>query len=307
MAAALLEVRGLGVTLGGARLVREVDLTCSAGRVHALVGESGSGKSTVARALLGLLPEGAVVTGTASFEGAELFGLPPAARAALRGRRLALVPQEALSSLDPVMSIGAQVQETLRVHQPALATEVQAVALLASVGLPEGPALLRAYPHQLSGGMKQRVLVGLALACGPALLIADEPTTALDAAVRRQVLALLRSLALERGLAVLIITHDLGSVESVADEVSVLYAGSVVEQGGVGLLEHPRHPYTQALLAARPGPGGFKPLRGVAASPAEVIEGCAFAPRCDRATGACRAAQPLRDGVACVHPLEGAS
>lgn len=304
----LLQVRALQVRLGRSFLVRDVSFELRAGQVHALVGESGSGKTSVAKALVGLLPSKAVVQGSMLLEGTELVGLGSKAQAALRGRRVALIPQEALSSLNPVLTVSAQLLETLRVHQPAQATPAAAIALLEAVGLPSPPQVMAAYPHQLSGGMRQRVLVAAALACGPSLLIADEPTTALDAALKTEVLALFRSLARLKNLGILVISHDLDAMERAADSLSVLYAGRVVEQGSVQVLQRPRHPYTQALLQARPGAQGFRAIAGMAPSADDELVGCPFRPRCAQAGAGCEVlpvleALPGSSHVACVHPV----
>jgi oligopeptide/dipeptide ABC transporter ATP-binding protein len=290
---ALLEVRSLAVTLGAARLVRDVSLAVASGQVHALIGESGCGKSSTARALLGLSPTGAVVSGTVTVDGA-----------APRRGLVTMVPQDAQSALNPVMSVGEQLFEALTVHQGLTGPAMRdaALVLLGAVGLTEGQALLRAFAHQLSGGMRQRVLIAAALAASPRVLVADEPTAALDAALRAQVLQLFKSLAATRGLAVLLITHELAAVELAASEVSVMYAGTIVEQGACAtVLSRPRHPYTRALLAARPS-AGFHPIEGVAPSATAVVEGCSFRPRCGRAGQGCLVSPPLAGGVACVNP-----
>jgi oligopeptide/dipeptide ABC transporter ATP-binding protein len=292
--AALLEVRSLSVTLGPALLVRDVSLCVAAGTVHALIGESGCGKTSAARAMIGLQPEGAVVGGSTLVD-----GRPP------RPGPLTLIPQDAQGALNPVLSVGDQLGEALLVHQGlrGQAHREAAGALLEAVGLGgEGAALLRAFPHQLSGGMRQRVLVAAALAARPLVLIADEPTTALDAALRVQVLELFRALAVGRGLAVLLITHELEAVERACDELSVMYAGRVVEQGATAaVLAAPRHPYTRALLAARPS-AGLHPIDGLAPTPTDRPRGCAFRPRCARALSACVAPPELALGVACFNP-----
>ncbi len=287
-----LEVQHLKVALGPALLVRDASLRVEPGQLHALVGESGSGKTSLARALVGLAPAGATVTGRVELEGVEW-----------PQRGVVWVPQDAASSLNPAMSVRAHLAEAISVHQPhrgaALASEV--VALLTSVGFDVDPTLLDKFPHQLSGGMRQRVLLAAALGARPSVMIADEPTTALDGPLRAQILDELKALARSRGLAVLLITHDLASVARAADQVSVMYAGVTVEHGPTArLLEAPRHPYSRALLDAR----AFKPIAGVAPSPSQELPGCRFAPRCGRALQRCSAAAPAFEaGLACFNPV----
>jgi oligopeptide/dipeptide ABC transporter ATP-binding protein len=288
-----LVVDRLGVTLGPAVLVRDVSLTVTPGVLHALIGESGSGKTSVARALCALAPAGAEVTGRALLDGLDVL--------AQRSPRVVWVPQDALGALDPVQSVGGHLAEALEVHRgvrgPARQGEV--AALLASVGLEGEARLLGQFPHQLSGGMRQRVLLAAALAADPSVLLADEPTTALDEPLRVQLLELLRGLAAQRGMGVVVITHDLGLVAQHAHQVSVMYGGTVVEHGlASAVCSRPRHPYTRALLAAR----AFEALAGAAPSATEALPGCRFAPRCARVSPACQA-PPVFDGaVACFHP-----
>ncbi|MFO0596882.1 MAG: ABC transporter ATP-binding protein [Myxococcaceae bacterium] len=280
------------VTLDGARLVDDLSLQLDAGQVHGVVGESGSGKTIAALSVLGLVPEGCEVAGTVTLDGQPLQGR----------RGVAMVLQEPLSALNPVLSIGAQLRETLAVHhgQPS-----NAAALLAEVGLGDAEALLRAYPHQLSGGQRQRVAIACALAAAPKVLIADEPTTALDASMKLVVLKLFAALAKQRRVAVWLITHDLLSLRGVADRLTVMYAGRAVEQGAAAdVLDRPRHPYTHALLAAAPSrtaPGGALPvIEGQPPSPREALPGCRFQPRCARRIDRCAAERPpLLEGVAC--------
>jgi oligopeptide/dipeptide ABC transporter ATP-binding protein len=288
-----LVVDRLGVTLGPAVLVRDASLTVSAGRLHALIGESGSGKTSVARALCGLAPTGALVSGRALLDGVDVLERTSA--------RVVWVPQDALGALDPSQSVEGHLAEALAVHRGLRGEPChrEVVALLAAVGLSGEPRLLRQFPHQLSGGMRQRVLLAAALAADPKVLLADEPTTALDEPLRLQVLALLRSLAEARGMGVVVITHDLGLVAQHADEVSVMYAGTVVEHGaGPTLLARPRHPYTRALIDAR----AFVALPGVAPQATEQLEGCRFRPRCPRASTACARVPSFEADVACFHP-----
>ncbi|MEW5743678.1 MAG: ABC transporter ATP-binding protein [Myxococcota bacterium] len=304
------EVRGLSVELDGAKLLDGLSLSIDEGRLHGLVGESGSGKTTAANAMLRLLPAGAKTRGSAVVGGVDLIALSDAALQRARGRTVAMMLQEPLAALNPVLTVGAHLEETLEVHHrlPKAELRRRAVALLEEVGLPDAQARLKAYPHQLSGGQRQRVLLAAALACEPALLIADEPTTALDASMKGVVLALIRSTAERRKLAVLLITHDLSAVRDVCRDVSVLYAGRLVEQGPVEqVFTRPRHPYTHALLAARPDPmrrGALEAIAGVVPGPGEDVPGCRFHPRCPRAEARCRTEAPVfAVGTACHFPL----
>ena len=291
----LLEIRALSVDLpapgGSIHALRRVDLTVRRGTIHGLIGESGCGKTMTAMALLGLLPRGAQIKADRfAFDGMELRDTA----ASLRGRRIALISQDPAAALNPVLTIHRQIDDVLRAHHalPRAARHARAVELLAATGLPEPERVLHSYPHQLSGGMQQRVVIAQALATGADLLIADEPTTALDVTIGAQVLALLRSLVQTRGLTILMITHDMDVVAEVCDSATVLYAGTSVEDGPVAeVLAHPRHPYTRALLAALPdaSPHGAKlaAIEGRIPPPAELITGCAFAPRCAVARAEC--------------------
>jgi peptide/nickel transport system ATP-binding protein len=286
--------------------VNDVSFELAAGRTLGLVGESGCGKSLTAMSLLRLLPEPKVrVTGgRILFEGQDLATLPEPALRALRGNRVAVVFQEPATALNPVRTVGDQVGEPLRVHR-GLSREAarrRAVELLAAVGIPSPAERAAAYPHQLSGGMKQRVVIAMALACDPALLIADEPTTALDVTVQAQILELLGRLRRERGMALLLITHDLGVVAETCDEVAIMYAGRVVERGAVAdVFARPRHPYTRGLLGvlheleARGGAVARRALHeipGTVPPVGQVPVGCAFADRCGRAAPRCRVEVP---------------
>ena len=291
---ALLSVRDLSVTFaGGVAAVRDLSFTVDAGEVVGVVGESGSGKTATALAVLGLLPRSAVVEGSVWWKGS------PMSAAAVRGREVGMVFQEPVSSLNPVRSVGAQVAEVLRVHEGLgrRAAADRAAELLAMVGL-RSPS---SYPHELSGGMCQRAMIAMAIACGPDLLIADEPTTALDVTVQAQVLDVLARVRSELGMAMLLITHDLGVVAGVADRVVVMYAGSQVEAGAVDdVFASPRHPYTAGLLASLPSLVGNGPLAGIGGtppSPMALPSGCPFHPRCPiaRAPGVCSdVVPPLR-------------
>ena len=252
----LLEIRGLSVTIptpeGDVHAVRAVDLEIGRGDIHGLIGESGSGKTMTGMAMLGLVPKGSRM-GAARFhfDGQDLR--QQASR--LRGRRIGMISQDPAAALNPVLSIRRQIDDVLRTHRdlPRVARRAEALALLAATGLPDPEKVLRSYPHQLSGGMQQRVVIAQALATGADFLIADEPTTALDVSVAMQVLALLRRLVAERNLTVLMITHDMDVIAEACDRVTVLYAGRSVETGPVEeVLHRPAHPYTRALLAALP-------------------------------------------------------
>ncbi len=252
----LLEIRGLSVTIptpeGDVHAVRAVDLEIGRGDIHGLIGESGSGKTMTGMAMLGLVPKGSRI-GAARFhfDGQDLR--QQASR--LRGRRIGMISQDPAAALNPVLSIRRQIDDVLRTHRdlPRVARRAEALALLAATGLPDPEKVLRSYPHQLSGGMQQRVVIAQALATGADFLIADEPTTALDVSVAMQVLALLRRLVAERNLTVLMITHDMDVIAEACDRVTVLYAGRSVETGPVEeVLHRPAHPYTRALLAALP-------------------------------------------------------
>ncbi|MDR6358142.1 ABC-type glutathione transport system ATPase component [Pseudomonas psychrotolerans] len=252
----LLEVRGLTVHYQGEAAVQPLDFTLAAGETLALVGESGCGKSTTALALMGLLPDTARVAGSILFEGTDLLALRPRQLRRLQGSRLAMVFQEPLSSLNPVLTLGEQLVETLRQHTDLSRRQAltRAEELLAQVRLPRPATHLREYPQQLSGGQRQRVLIAMAIACQPRLLIADEPTTALDVTVQAQILELLDSLRRELDMGLLLITHDLGVVAQQADRVIVMHDGEVLETGRTAqVFAQPRHPYTRGLVAASLG------------------------------------------------------
>jgi oligopeptide transport system ATP-binding protein len=295
----LLEVEGLHVRLptaaGLATVVDGVDFAVEPGEVFGVAGESGSGKTMSMLALLGLLPEGARVEGSARFGGRDLLRLPRKELREVSGRELAMVFQDPLTSLHPMLSVGKQLTEHVRRHLglDRRAAEARARELLDEVRIPDPASALHAFPHQFSGGMRQRIAIAIALACRPKLLIADEPTTALDVTVQAGILRLLDRLRRENDLAVVLITHDLGVMSSIADRVSIFYAGRVVESGTrEAVLQRPRHPYTRALLDALPHPEAARERRlvaigGAPPSPARVPSGCAFHPRCRYALESC--------------------
>ena len=281
-----------------------VSFALAKGESVGLVGESGSGKSMTALALMGLLPPGARVAGHIALDKRDLLAASEADMCALRGKRLGMVFQEPMTALNPLHSIGAQVAEPLRLHEGLSRRQAAARAreLLAHVGLAPPRVTPDLYPHQLSGGQRQRVVIAMALACGPDLLIADEPTTALDVTVQAQVLDLLADLAAEQGMALLLITHDLGVVSQTVDRVLVMYAGRVVEQGPTAsVFGAMAHPYTRALFAASPHEAGGvpAPIPGQVPDPRHRPPGCTFAPRCVRAEADCTQAPPP------LHPLRG--
>jgi peptide/nickel transport system ATP-binding protein len=330
-----LDVRNLSTSFdteeGVVHAVADVSFSIRAGRTTALVGESGSGKSVTSLTLMRLLPRTAStqVSGQALFvdrngETVDLLQLPEARMRSVRGNQVAMIFQEPMTSLNPVLRIGEQIAESLRLHKGMdnRAALAQALRLLELVEIPAAPQRLHEYPHQLSGGMRQRVMIALAMACDPALLIADEPTTALDVTIQAQILALMRRLQAETGMSILFITHNLGVVAQHADDVAVMYAGRVVESANVlDLFARPQHPYTQGLLACLPGHRRQSALngqgkrrlyaiRGQVSSPLAPPPGCAFEPRCDRAIAACKEAMPALDidaagrGARCIVPAE---
>jgi peptide/nickel transport system ATP-binding protein len=301
---ALLSVERLSVDIstrrGNLRAVDRVDLTLAAGRTLGIAGESGSGKTMLSRAVLQLLPRNARLEGRVRFDGKDLTALSPRALRGLRGRSLAVVFQDPMTSLNPVLTIGQQLVETLREHlgMSGAAAARRSAELLAAVGIAEPEQRLRQYPHQLSGGMRQRAVIAMALSCEPKLLIADEPTTALDVTVQAQILDLLAREQRRRHMAMILITHDLGVLAGRTDEVAVMYAGRIVERAPTPLLfTDMRMPYTQALLAAIPKLDASPHTRlatvaGRPPDPTRHIAGCAFAPRCKYAVERCRLDQP---------------
>ena len=285
------------------RAVDGVDFTLRAGRTLGIVGESGSGKSVSALSIMRLVePPGRIQEGSSIvFDGRELTTLPERQLERIRGAEISMVFQEPMTSLNPVYTVGDQIAESVRIHRDATAKEARSRALemLELVGIPEASRRLDDYPHQLSGGMRQRVMIGMALACDPKLIIADEPTTALDVTIQAQILELLAEIRERLGMAILLITHDLGVVAEMCDDVVVMYAGRVVERGPVGeVFATPQHPYTEALLQSIPMLGmtqaePLRVIRGSVPSPRDWPEGCRFRPRCDYAFEECIELPPL--------------
>jgi oligopeptide/dipeptide ABC transporter ATP-binding protein len=301
---ALLEVEGLRVRLptpsGFATVVDGVDYQVEPAQVFGVAGESGSGKTMSMLALLGLLPAGAVVEGHAIFGGKDLLRLSGRDLRAVSGRDIGMVFQDPMTSLHPMLSVGRQLTEHVRLHLGIgrSAAAKRAADLLEQVRIPDPSSALRAYPHQFSGGMRQRIAIAIALACGPRLLIADEPTTALDVTVQAGILRLLDGLRREHDLSVVLITHDLAVMSSIADRISIFYAGRVVESGSRDeLLQQPRHPYTRALLDALPHPEAARDtpliaIKGTPPSPQQVPTGCPYHPRCSYAIDVCTTDDP---------------
>ena len=319
----LLSVEGLKTefrTEEGVNLaVDDVSFSVEAGRTVGVVGESGCGKSVTALSVMGLVqPPGRVAGGRILFHGEDLLARSEAEMRRIRGNRIAMIFQEPMTSLNPVFTVGEQIAEGLRLHQGKSRKEAhaRAVELLGLVGIPSPEERARSHPHELSGGMRQRVMIAMALACDPELLVADEPTTALDVTIQAQILDLLRKLQKERGLAVLLITHDLGVVAETCDEVVVMYAGKVVERAPArALFSGPRHPYAAGLLRSLPGVARkhgrsrLEAIPGVVPPLSQMPAGCRFRQRCDRAQAICaQVPPPLADAgadrqVACHFPL----
>jgi peptide/nickel transport system ATP-binding protein len=302
---ALLKVQNLRVEFRSGQAwhaaVRGVDLEVAKNETLAVVGESGSGKSVTALAVMGLVPpeNGRIAGGSIELGGKELVGLPEKALDRIRGNRVAMIFQEPMTALNPTMRAGDQVAESLRTHRglDGAAAWKEAQRMLDLVKVPSAAQRMRDYPHQFSGGMRQRVMIAMALACRPDVLLADEPTTALDVTIQAQVLSLIEDLKREYGLAVLFITHNLGVVALIADRVAVMYAGEIIESAAAdALFAQPRHPYTEALLESMPRVDrdlrALEPIRGNVPSIREIGAGCAFAPRCPLAADRCRAERP---------------
>jgi peptide/nickel transport system ATP-binding protein len=301
----LFRVRGLRVGFAGAggsllEAVRGLDFDLSRGEVLGIVGESGSGKSLAMLASLGLQARSAMVSGSVVFKQKELVGCPRKEMRRLRGSQISMIFQDPLSSLNPVMTVGDQIREALFLHQRGLSTAKateRAIELMRLVAIPQPDRRLRQYPHEFSGGMRQRVMIAMAIANNPELLVADEPTTALDVTVQAQIMLMLRELKEKLGLALVLITHDLGVVAGHADRVAVIYAGRVVEEAKVGeLFANPRHPYTRGLIASIPdlrgSQGKLYSIPGTAPALGQLPPGCAFHPRCSYAQDICRQVEP---------------
>jgi peptide/nickel transport system ATP-binding protein len=319
MSPPLLEVQDLATHFftraGVVKAVDGVSFRLAAGEVLGLVGESGSGKSVTGFSLLGLIdPPGRIVSGSVRFEGRELVGLDLANLRRVRGRRIAMVFQDPMTTLNPVLSIGVQMELALAAHQRLAAGEARSrcVAALERVGIPDARLRLDAYPHQFSGGMRQRVAIAIALLNEPALIVADEPTTALDVSIQAQILAEMKQVVAALGTALIWISHDLATVSSLATRLAVMYAGRIVEEGPTAaVLRGPRHPYTQGLISSLPSrsePGrDLVQIPGAAPSPLRLPSGCAFRSRCAFADDACTVAPDMKRhkdrGWRCHHPL----
>jgi peptide/nickel transport system ATP-binding protein len=300
----LIEVEDLGITLntsrGVAQAVRKVSFALRRGETLGLVGESGCGKSVTALALMGLLPDSALVGGSIRLDGRELAGLADADYCRLRGNRISMIFQEPMTALNPMHTVGRQVAEPLRRHKNLSAADArkEAIALLDRVGLPDAAKRVDAYPHQFSGGQRQRITIAMALACQPDLLIADEPTTALDVTIQGQILDLIADLVAERGMAMILISHDLGVIAENVQRMMVMYGGTVVESGPTSeVFARMGHPYTQGLFRARPRLGArkgtrLKTIAGSVPELADLPKGCPFADRCPIVESRCRAGLP---------------
>ena len=301
----LLEVRNLSTKFkvdgGEFTAVDNVSFSVEAGRTLGIVGESGCGKSVTSLSIMGLLPkgQGRIASGTITFDGVDLAQLPPAAMRTLRGNRIAMIFQEPMTSLNPAFTIGNQLIEAIRCHRDidAAAARLHAIEMLRRVQIPSPEERIDSYPHKLSGGMRQRVMIAMALACEPQLLIADEPTTALDVTIQAQVLELMRILRLETGTAIILITHDLGVIAELADEVAVMYAGRIVERASVArLFAEPQHPYTIGLLGSIPKlhmtQSRLAAIEGQVPTPMTPMAGCRFAARCPFGDAHCTETAP---------------
>ncbi|GLU34209.1 ABC transporter ATP-binding protein [Trinickia caryophylli] len=316
----LLTIRNLAVTFGGTPAVDGVDFSIAPGEVVGVVGESGSGKSVTMMALMGLIDAPGIVTADEiSFDGKDLLRASGKARRKIVGKDIAMVFQDALTSLNPSYTVGYQIKEVLKLHEGlrGAALERRALELLELVGIPDAKNRIQAFPHQMSGGMNQRVMIAMAVACNPKLLIADEPTTALDVTIQAQIMDLLVALQKERGMALVLISHDLAVVSQVAQRVAVMYAGQVIETNDVpDIFAHPHHPYTEALLAAIPehnlGARRLAALPGVVPGRDDRPKGCLFAPRCKYVVDDCWKGRPAlapldvrKEGMRarCIKPL----
>jgi len=309
----LLEVDGLSVEFqtrdGVARVLESISFSLARGQTLGVVGESGCGKSMTALALMRLIPQppGRIVAGQMRFEGIDLLGLSDAAMREVRGNRVSMIFQEPMTSLNPVFNVGEQIAEAVRLHQrlDRRAARERAIEMLEAVGIPAARKRVDDYPHQFSGGMRQRVMIAMALACNPSVLIADEPTTALDVTVQAQIFDLISDLRSRTGTAVILITHDMGAIAEMADRVAVMYAGRIVEEGSTAdVLANPLHPYTRGLIACAPGRRTAthgEPLEEISGTVPSLLErgaGCAFADRCREVMPKCRLGLPAETRLA---------
>lgn len=312
----LVELRDLKVAFDGIQVLHGIDLTVRRGEAIGLVGESGCGKSVTWLAALGLLPGKATVAGSVRVDGQEILGTPRSVLESVRGKRIAMIFQDPSSSLNPVLKIGRQITEALVLHRALTgqAAKAEALRLMDMVGIPDARRRFDLFPHEFSGGQCQRLMIAMALAGEPDLLVADEPTTALDATIQAQILDLLIELRAETGMATIFISHDLGAVSQVCERACVMYAGRIVEQGTIeALFDNPRHPYTRGLFDAIPRLDGPRerliPIPGTVPHPRDLPEGCAFSPRCSHVAIDCRSRRPdlspMDDGrlLSCFHPV----
>jgi dipeptide transport system ATP-binding protein len=323
MSSPLLTVQNLNVAFdtrrGRVRVIEDLSFSLEPGKTLGIVGESGSGKSVTSLAVMGLLPpNGLVESGTITYAGRDLLGLSEGEMQKLRGSRIAMIFQDPMSSLNPSFTVGYQLEEALRTHGVAGNLNQQAIELMNQVGIPDPALRLKSFPHQLSGGMSQRVMIAMAIACSPDILIADEPTTALDVTIQAQILALLKQIQTERKMGLILITHDIGVVAQMADEILVLYAGHSMEAGPKEqVIRRPRHPYTEALLASLPSSHGLREFRSRLPTIAGLVpdllhrpQGCQLNPRCPYVEEACKKAVPPmlvvgETRVKCIKPLGG--
>ncbi|MBJ6127512.1 ABC transporter ATP-binding protein [Microvirga splendida] len=315
MSETILDIRGLVTAFntrnGAIRAVDGISLSVKRGTTLGIVGESGSGKSMLSLSVMGLVPPpGRIAEGQVMFRGTDLTKLPPARMRDLRGNRISMIFQEPMTSLNPVHTVGFQIVEALRAHRKEAAARLkeEAIEALRKVRIPSPERRFDEYPHQLSGGMRQRVMIAMALTCKPDLLIADEPTTALDVTIQAQILELLRELQAETGMAIILITHDLGVVAQVADEVAVMYAGKVVESAPVSrIFQDPQHPYTIGLMGSMPrmeeDVDRLVAIAGVVPPPFRLPPGCRFNPRCPFVGSECRVEQPALAALTDAHAV----
>jgi len=298
---ALLDVRDLSINIHGIRPLDGISFSVDKGEILGIVGESGSGKSLTALSVMGLLPliGGKIERGSVVFDGQELTNLPEPAFRKLRGKRIAFITQNPMTSLDPVIRVGEQIDQmaTLHLGLDAKAAQARSIEIMEKLRIPEAATIYHHFPHQLSGGMKQRIVIAMALAADPDLIIADEPTTALDVTIQAQIVDLLAEMVRDRGVALILITHDMGVVAQICDRVVVLYAGRIAESNQVSaIFAQPRHPYTSALIRCIPrehtAPGSLVGIPGAVPSVAHYPNGCRFHPRCDRRGEPCNAIVP---------------